>query len=254
MFLAHHFSCLLPLFQVGHDGTITVSEGKAMAHELSVVKGLRLDRGYNSPFFVNNSKTQKCELENPYVLLYDKKLTNVKTILPVLQFALQNRASLLIVAEDVESEALATMVINKLRLDLNVCAVKTPGFGEHRKAQLHDIAVMTGGRVISEETGVTLDETDVSAVLGRAKSVCVSKDDTVIIEGEGTKDSIQERIEQLRSAIEETKSEYEKEKLRERLAKLTGGVAVIKVGKFIVFSFCKSSFYLNCIRFVGWRC
>lgn len=216
--------------KVKHDGTITVSEGKAMSHELDIVKGLRLDRGYISPYFVNNSKTQKCELENPYVLLYDKKLTNVKTILPVLQFALQNRAPLLIVAEDVESEALATMVVNKLRLDLNVCAVKTPGFGEHRKAQLHDIAVMTGGRVVSEETGVTLDDTDVTTVLGRAKSVCISKDDTIIMEGEGNKTDIAERAEQLRTAIDATNSEYEKEKLRERLGKLTGGVAVIKVG------------------------
>lgn len=146
------------LSQVGRDGTITVSEGKTMSHELEVVEGLKLDRGYISPYFISNTKTQKCELDQPYVLLYDKKLSNVKAILPVLEFVLQSRSSLVIVAEDVDSEALATMIVNKLRLGLNICAVKAPGFGEHRKAQLHDIASMVGGEVISEETGVKLEE------------------------------------------------------------------------------------------------
>lgn len=207
-----------------------MTEGKTMSHELEVVEGLRLDRGFISPYFITNTKTQKCELEQPYVLLYDKKLSNVKAILPVLEFVLQSRASLVIVAEDVDSEALATMIVNKLRLGLNICAVKSPGFGEHRKAQLHDIATLTGGEVISEETGVKLEDVDVSQVLGRAKSITVSKDDTIIMEGHGNRTTIDERAASIRNAIELTKSDYEKEKLQERLAKLTGGVAVIKVG------------------------
>lgn len=232
-----------------------------MSHELEVVEGLRIDRGYISPYFVTNSKSQKCELEEPYVLLYDKKLSNVKGILPVLEFVVQSRSSLIIIAEDVDSEALATMIVNKLRLGLNICAVKAPGFGEHRKAQMHDIATLVGGQVISEETGMKLEEVrescatsfgmlltwnvflsitvclskqmEVSQVLGRTKSITISKDDTIIMGGHGDRDSIEERAASIRNAIDATKSEYEKEKLQERLAKLTGGVAVIKVRQII---------------------
>ena len=213
------------------DGTITVNDGKAMHHELDFVEGFRFNRGYISPYFVNNNKAQKCELDNPYILLYDKKLSNVKAILPVLQYVLQSRSSLLLIAEDVESEALATMVLNKLRLELNICAVKTPGFGEYRKDQLYDIAIMTGAQVVSDETGTILDEkTDLSTILGRAKSITVSKDDTILMEGHGNKARIDERVDEIRSLLHNTSSEYEKEKLQERIAKLTGGVAIIKVG------------------------
>lgn len=213
------------------DGTITVTEGKAMTHELDFVEGFRIDRGYISPYFVNNSKSQKCELQNPYVLLYDKKLSNVKTILPILQFVLQSSTPLLVIAEDVDSEALATFVLNRLRLDLNICAIKTPGFGEYRKAQLHDISTMTGAQVISEELGTVIDEkSDFNAILGRAKSVSITKDETIIMEGAGSKESVQERVEEIRTLSQNTNSEYERDKLQERIAKLTGGVAIIKVG------------------------
>ncbi|PHJ26112.1 chaperonin [Cystoisospora suis] len=217
--------------KVGRDGTITVSEGKTLSHEMELVEGLKFDRGFISPYFITNTKEQKVELEKPYILLYDKRISSVKSILPVLEFIVQNQASLIIIAEDVDSEALATMVVNKLRLGLKICAVKAPGFGDHRKAMLHDIAVMTGGQVITEETGSNIEDAQqVPQMLGQAKSVTVNKDTTLIIEGAGTKATIDERCDQIRVSMEQTHSEYEKEKLQERLAKMTGGVAVIKVG------------------------
>lgn len=217
--------------KVGRDGTITVAEGKTLSHELELVEGLRFDRGFISPYFITNSKEQKVELEKPFVLLYDKRISSVKSILPVLEFIVQNQASLLIIAEDVDSEALATMVVNKLRLGLKICAVKAPGFGDHRKALLHDIAVMTGGNVVTEETGGSLEDAQqMPQMLGRAKSITVTKDTTLMIEGAGEKNAIAERCDQIRVSIDQTQSEYEKEKLQERLAKMTGGVAVIKVG------------------------
>ncbi|PFH38224.1 heat shock protein HSP60 [Besnoitia besnoiti] len=217
--------------KVGRDGTITVSEGKTLTHELELVEGLNFDRGFISPYFITNSKEQKVELEKPFVLLYDKRISSVKGILPVLEFIVQNQGSLLIIAEDVDSEALATMVVNKLRLGLKICAVKAPGFGDHRKAMLHDIAVMTGGQVVTEETGASLEDShQMPHMLGRAKSVVVTKDTTLVIEGSGEKAQIDERCDQIRVMMDQTHSEYEKEKLQERLAKMTGGVAVIKVG------------------------
>ncbi|KAL8430981.1 hypothetical protein ACSSS7_005597 [Eimeria intestinalis] len=232
--------------KVGREGTITVAEGKALQHALEVVEGLRFDRGYLSPYFITNAKEQKVELESPYILLVDKRLSQIQQLLPVLEFILQHQASLLIVAEDVESEALATLVVNKLRLGLRVCAVKAPGFGDGRKAQLYDLATLTGGKamimcrngqvlsctqVLSDDTPSLADEkVDAVGMLGRAKSVVVTKDSTLMMEGKGDKTEISERCEQLRNLIQQTNSEYEKEKLQERLARLTGGVAVIKVG------------------------
>ncbi|CDI73662.1 heat shock protein 60, putative [Eimeria praecox] len=217
--------------KVGREGTITVSEGKALQHALEVVEGLRFDRGYLSPYFITNAKEQKVELDSPYVLLVDKRLSQIQQLLPALEFVLQNQAALLIVAEDVESEALATLVVNKLRLGLRVCAVKAPGFGDGRKAQLYDLATLTGGKVLSDDTPSIGDEkADIVGMLGRAKSVVVTKDSTLMMEGNGSKADITERCEQLRNLIKQTSSEYEKEKLQERLARLTGGVAVIKVG------------------------
>lgn len=217
--------------KVGREGTITVAEGKALQHALEVVEGLRFDRGYLSPYFITNAKEQKVELDAPYVLLVDKRLSQIQQLLPALEFVLQNQAALLIVAEDVESEALATLVVNKLRLGLRVCAVKAPGFGDGRKAQLYDLATLTGGKVLSDDTPSIADEKiDVVGMLGRAKSVVVTKDSTLMMEGKGDKGEISERCEQLRNLIQQTSSDYEKEKLQERLARLTGGVAVIKVG------------------------
>lgn len=216
--------------KVGREGTITVTEGKLLTHELELVEGVKIDRGYISPYFITNSKEQKVELDKPYILLSDKKISSVKSLLPLLEHVLQNQASLLIIAEDVDSEALATMVVNKLRLGLKICAVKAPGFGDHRKAQMNDIAVITGAQVITEETGMKLEDANITEVIGRAKSVSISKDSSIIMEGGGDKKDIDERAEQLRIAIQNSTSEYDKEKLQERLAKLTGGVAVIKVG------------------------
>ncbi|CDI81785.1 heat shock protein 60, putative [Eimeria acervulina] len=223
--------------KVGREGTITVSEGKALQHALEVVEGLRFDRGYLSPYFITNAKEQKVELDSPYVLLVDKRLSQIQQLLPALEFVLQNQAALLIVAEDVESEALATLVVNKLRLGLRVCAVKAPGFGDGRKAQLYDLATLTGGKVLSDDTpSIGEEKTDIVGMLGRAKSVVVTKDSTLMMEGNGSKADISERCEQLRNLIKQTSSGrwncqcYEKEKLQERLARLTGGVAVIKVG------------------------
>eukprot|EP00918_Siedleckia_nematoides_P099129 GHVU01216961.1.p1 GENE.GHVU01216961.1~~GHVU01216961.1.p1 ORF type:complete len:511 (+),score=106.52 GHVU01216961.1:125-1657(+) len=215
--------------KVGKEGTITVNDGKTLQHELEVVEGLKFDRGYISPYFITNTKTQKVELENPYILLCDKKISSFKAILPTLEHVLNNRSSLLIIAEDVESEAIATLVLNKLRLGLNICAVKAPGFGDHRKALIQDIATVVGGTVVTEETGMKMEELDAS-VLGRAKSITVTKDDCIIMEGEGDKADVETRCDQIRGAIDVTKSDYEKEKLQERLGKITGGVAVIKVG------------------------
>lgn len=216
--------------KVGREGTITVTEGKTLNHELEIVEGFKFDRGFVSPYFVTNTKEQKVELDKPFILLHDKKISSVKTLLPILEYVLQNQASLLIIAEDVDSEALATMIVNKLRLGLKICAVKAPGFGDHRKAQLNDIAIMTGAQVVTEETGLKIEESNVAEILGKAKSVEVSKDNTIIMEGCGAKNIINERADQIKVSIQNNPSEYEKEKLQERLAKLIGGVAVVKVG------------------------
>lgn len=216
--------------KVGKEGTITVTEGKILQHELEVVEGIKFDRGYISPYFINNSKDQKAELDKPHILIHEKKISTVKALLPVLEHVLQNQSSLLIIAEDVDSDALATLIVNKLRLGLKICAVKAPGFGEQRKALIHDIAIMTGAKVVTEEAGLKLDDPDVINYLGKAKSISVTKDSTLIMEGEGNKEEINERCESIRNAIKTNTSEYEKEKLQERLAKITGGVALIKVG------------------------
>lgn len=216
--------------KVGKDGTITVSEGKTMEHELEVVEGMKFDRGYISPYFVTNSKNQRVEMENPLVLLHDKKISSIQSIIPVLEHVVKIQRPLLIIAEDIDGEALATLVVNKLRGGLQVAAVKAPGFGDHRKACLHDIAVLTGAEVVSEETGKKLENMGMEA-LGSAKSISISKDDSIILDGAGSREQIDERCSVLRSAIEFTTSEYEKDKLKERLAKLGGGVAVIKVGR-----------------------
>jgi chaperonin GroEL len=216
--------------RVGKDGTITVSEGKTIEHELEVVEGMRFDRGFISPYFITDSKAQKVQFADPLVLLYDKKISSIQTILPVLEHASKVQRPLLIIAEDVEAEALATLVVNKLRGGLQISAVKAPGFGDHRKAMLQDLAVLTGGELISEETGGKLEDTFDPECLGTATSVTQSKDDTVILGGAGDKDDLEARCEQIQAMVEGTSSEYEKDKLKERLAKLSGGVAVIKVG------------------------
>merc|ERR1719330_2244876 len=216
--------------KVGKDGTITVAEGKTMEHELEVVEGMKFDRGYISPYFITDNKAQKCHLADPLVLIYDKKISTVQSILPVLEHAAKVQRPLLIVAEDVENEALATLIVNKLRGGLQVCAVKAPGFGDHRKAMLQDLAVLTGADLISEDTGRKLDESFDPACLGTAKNITVTKDDTVVLDGAGVQGEIKDRCEQIQAAVESTGSEYERDKLKERLAKLSGGVAVIKVG------------------------
>uniref|UniRef100_A0ACD5U686 Uncharacterized protein n=1 Tax=Avena sativa TaxID=4498 RepID=A0ACD5U686_AVESA len=214
--------------KVGKEGVITIADGNTLYNELEVVEGMKLDRGYISPYFVTNPKTQKCELEDPLILIHDKKISNMHAVVKVLEMALKKQRPLLIVAEDLESEALGTLIINKLRAGIKVCAVKAPGFGENRKANLQDLAVLTGGEVISEEIGMNLENFD-SQMLGTCKKVTVSKDDTVILDGAGDK-NIEERADQIRSAIEQSTSDYDKEKLQERLAKLSGGVAVLKIG------------------------
>merc|ERR1719498_1471232 len=203
--------------RVGKDGTITVAEGRTIEHELEVVEGMKFDRGYISPYFITDSKAQKVQFNDPLVLLYDKKISKVQR-------------PLLIIAEDVEAEALATLVVNKLRGGLQIAAVKAPGFGDHRKAMLQDLAVLTGGEIISEETGTKLDDAFDPESLGTAKTITITKDDTIIMDGAGEQDDLKERCEQIQSMIETTTSEYEKDKLKERLAKLSGGVAIIKVG------------------------
>lgn len=217
--------------RVGDAGVITVEEAKALETELDVVEGMRFDRGYLSPYFVTNTEKMTTELENPYILIHEKKLTSIQPILPLLESVVQSGRPLMIIAEDVEGEALATLVVNKLRGGLKVAAVKAPGFGDRRKAMLEDIAVLTGGEMISEETGMKLENVNL-AMLGQAKRILVTKDETTIIEGGlgKTKDAIEARCLQIKMHIEESSSDYDKEKLQERLAKLAGGVAVIRVG------------------------
>ena len=215
--------------KVGKDGVITVEESKSMETNLEVVEGMQFDRGFLSPYFVTNRDTQVAVFENPFVLIHDKKISNMKDLLPVLEKIAQAGKPLLLIAEDVEGEALATLVVNNLRGTLNVCAVKAPGFGDRRKAMLEDVSILTGGQVISEELGLKLENTDV-AQLGAAKRVSIDKENTTIIEGGGKESEIKDRIAQIKVQIDETTSDYDREKLQERLAKLAGGVAVINVG------------------------
>ena len=215
--------------KVGKDGVITVEEAKGINDELSVVEGMQFDRGYLSPYFVTNADKMNTELESPYILITDKKITSMKDILPILEATMKSGKPLLIIAEDLEGEALTTLVVNKLRGVLNVAAVKAPGFGDRRKEMLRDIAILTGGEVISEEVGLMLENTDMSH-LGQAARIVIDKDNTTIVDGKGKKKAVDERIAQIKTQIETTTSDYDKEKLQERLAKLSGGVAVIKVG------------------------
>jgi chaperonin GroEL len=215
--------------KVGKDGVITVEEAKGIETELSVVEGMQFDRGYLSPYFVTDPDTMEAVLENPYILIHDKKISSMKDLLPILEKIAQAGRQLLIIAEDLEGEALATLVVNKLRGTLKVAAVKAPGFGDRRKAMLEDIAVLTGGTVISEEKGFKLDNATVS-YLGTASRITIDKDNTTIVEGAGAKEDITRRINEIKSQVEKTTSDYDKEKLQERLAKLAGGVAVIKIG------------------------
>jgi chaperonin GroEL len=215
--------------KVGNEGVITVEEAKSMETELEIVEGMQFDRGYLSPYFITNADKMVAELEDPYILLHEKKLGGLQAILPLLETVVQSGRPLLIVAEDVEGEALATLVVNKLRGGLKVAAVKAPGFGDRRKAMLEDIAVLTGGQVISEDLGIKLENVKLD-MLGRAKRVRIDKENTTIIDGHGKKTDIQARIGQIKAQIEETTSDYDREKLQERMAKLAGGVAVIKVG------------------------
>ncbi|XP_068661272.1 chaperonin CPN60-2, mitochondrial [Aristolochia californica] len=215
--------------KVGKEGVITIADGNKLENELEVVEGMKLDRGYISPYFITNQKTQKCELEDPLILIYEKKISSMNAIVKVLELALKRQRPLLIVAEDIESDALATLIVNKLRAGIKVCAVKAPGFGENRKANLQDLATLTGGNIISEELGMNLEKVEFN-MLGTCKKVTVSKDDTVILDGAGDKKDIEERCQQLREAITLSTSDYDREKLEERLAKLSGGVAVLKVG------------------------
>ena len=215
--------------KVGNEGVITVEEAKSLDSELDVVEGMQFDRGYISPYFITNAEKMVAELENPYILIYEKKLSGLQSLLPLLEAVVQSGRPLLVIAEDVEGEALATLVVNKLRGGLKVAAVKAPGFGDRRKAMLQDIAVLTGGEPISEDLGIKLENVTVN-MLGKAKKVSITKDDTTIVDGAGKKADIQARIAQIKQQIEDTTSDYDKEKLQERLAKLAGGVAVIKVG------------------------
>src|SRR5467141_845245 len=215
--------------KVGKDGTITVEEAKTIETTLEVVEGMQFDKGYLSPYFVTNAEEMEAILENPYILIYEKKISSLKDLLPLLEKVAKAGRPLLIISEDVEGEALATLVVNKLRGTLQVCAVKAPGFGDRRKAMLEDIAVLTGGRLISEDLGIKLENIKLED-LGRAKRITIDKENTTIVEGEGKKADIQGRVAQIRRQIEETTSDYDKEKLQERLAKLAGGVAVINVG------------------------
>lgn len=215
--------------KVGKEGVITVEEGSGLDNELDVVEGMQFDRGYLSPYFVNNQQSMSAELDDPFILLYDKKISNVRDLLPVLEGVAKAGKPLLIVAEEVEGEALATLVVNTIRGIVKVCAVKAPGFGDRRKAMLEDMATLTGGTVISEEVGLSLEKATI-ADLGRAKKIQVSKENTTIIDGAGETSGIEARIKQIKAQIEETSSDYDREKLQERVAKLAGGVAVIKVG------------------------
>ena len=215
--------------KVGNEGVITVEEAKSLDSELEVVEGMQFDRGYISPYFITNAEKMIADLENPYILIYEKKLSGLQALLPLLEAVVQSGRPLLVIAEDVEGEALATLVVNKLRGGLKVAAVKAPGFGDRRKAMLQDIAVLTGGELISEDLGIKLENVTVQ-MLGKAKKVAITKDDTTIVSGAGKKPDIEARIGQIKQQIEDTTSDYDKEKLQERLAKLAGGVAVIKVG------------------------
>lgn len=215
--------------KVGKDGVITVEEAKSLATELEVVEGMRFDRGYLSPYFATNTEKMICEMDNPLILIHDKKISSLQPLVPVLESVLQSSRSLLIIAEEVEGEALAALVLNKLRGGLRIAAVKAPGFGDRRKAMLEDIAILTGGQLISEELGIKLDAVNVS-MLGSAKRVVVSKDDTVIVDGAGKSEDIKARCTQIRQQVEHSDSDYDREKLQERLAKLAGGVAIIRVG------------------------
>ena len=215
--------------KVGKDGVITVEEGKTMETELDVVEGMQFDRGYLSPYFVTDQEAMECVLEDAYILIHEKKITNMKDLLPLLEQISRAGKPLLIVCEEVEGEALATLVVNKLRGTLNCVAVKAPGFGDRRKAMLEDIGILTGGKALMEETGIKLEGVKLED-LGQAKRIVIDKDNTTIVEGAGSRDAIEGRVKQLRSQVEETTSDYDQEKLQERLAKLVGGVAVIKVG------------------------
>ncbi len=215
--------------KVGHEGVISVEEAKAMETELDVVEGMQFDRGYISPYFVTNSEKMICELDSPYILIFEKKLSGLQAMLPVLEAIVQSGKPLLVIAEDVEGEALATLVVNKLRGGLKVAAVKAPGFGDRRKAMLEDIAILTNGQVISEDLGIKLENVSLN-MLGKAKKVIITKEETTIVDGTGKKADIEARVGQIKAQIEETTSDYDKEKLQERLAKLAGGVAVIRVG------------------------
>ena len=215
--------------KVGKEGTITVEEAKTLDSSLDVVEGMQFDKGYLSPYFVTDAESMECELENPFILLFEKKISSLQDLLPLLQTVAKSGRPLMIIAEDVEGEALATLVVNRLRGTFQVCAVKAPGFGDRRKAILEDIAILTGGRLVSEDIGVKLENVGVD-MLGRAKKVVVDKDNTTIVEGLGKSADIKARVEQIKKQIEDTTSDYDREKLQERLAKLAGGVALIKVG------------------------
>jgi len=215
--------------KVGKEGVITVEEGSGLENTLDVVEGMQFDRGYLSPYFVNNQQSMSCELEGPYILVYDKKISSIRDLLPVLEGVAKAGRPLLIISEDVEGEALATLVVNTIRGIVKVAAVKAPGFGDRRKAMLQDIAVLTSATVISEEVGLSLEKATLND-LGTAKRVIVTKENTTIIDGAGKKEEIESRVKQVRAQIEEATSDYDKEKLQERVAKLAGGVAVIKVG------------------------
>ena len=215
--------------KVGKEGVITVEEGNTLENELEVVEGMQFDRGYMSPYFINNQDSMSVDLENPYVLIYDKKISNIRDLLPVLEAIAKSSRPLMVIAEDVDGEALATLVVNNIRGIVKVCAVKAPGFGDRRKAMLEDIAILTGGKVISEEVGMSLESATLED-MGEAKRVQITKENSTIIDGAGSSDEIKGRVNQIRAQIEEATSDYDKEKMQERVAKLAGGVAVIKVG------------------------
>ena len=215
--------------RVSKDGVITIEEAKGTETSIGVVEGMQFDRGYLSPYFVTDTEKMECVMDNPYILIYDKKISNLKEFLPILEPAIQTGRPLLVIAEDVDSEALTTLVVNRLRAQLKICAVKAPGFGDRRKEMLEDIAILTGGLVISEEKGLSLEQATIE-MLGRCDKVTVSKENTTIVNGAGNKEAIADRVAQIKAQIAATKSDYDREKLQERLAKLAGGVAVIKVG------------------------
>ncbi len=215
--------------KVGHEGVISVEEAKSLETELDVVEGMQFDRGYISPYFITNAEKMTCELDNPFILIFEKKLSGLQAMLPVLEAIVQSGKPLLVIAEDVEGEALATLVVNKLRGGLKVAAVKAPGFGDRRKAMLEDIAILTNGQMISDDLGIKLENVSLN-MLGRAKKVVITKEETTIVDGSGKKTDIEARCSQIKAQIDETSSDYDKEKLQERLAKLSGGVAVIRVG------------------------